>query len=232
MEKIELQVKTREISGKKVRFLRRQNITPVHLLGHGIDSLTLQCDTPQLQRVLSQAGKTRLVSLKLDESKKPRNVVVREIQKDAVTGRLLHVDFYQVRMEEKIKVEVPIVLVGEAPALKVKDNTLVQELTILNIECLPDQIPNSVEVNLSPLTEADQSIQVKSIALGAGITILNDPEQTIARVSKRVIEAAPPPKEAVVEEAAAAAEAAAPAEGGAKEGKEKEGGAAAKAKEA
>ncbi len=232
MGKIELQVKTREISGKKVRFLRRQNITPVHLLGHGIDSLTLQCDTPQLQHVLSQAGKTRLVSLKLDESKKPRNVVVREVQKDAITGRLLHVDFYQVRMEEKIKVEVPIVLVGEAPALKVKDNTLVQELTILDIECLPDQIPNSVEVDLSPLTEADQSIQVKSIALGVGITILNDPEQAIARVSKRVIEAAPPPKEAAVEEAAAAAEAAAPAEGEAKEGKEKEGGPASKAKAA
>jgi len=230
MEKIELQVKTREISGKKVRFLRRQNITPVHLLGHGIDSLTLQCDTPQLQHVLSQAGKTRLVSLKLDDSKKPRNVVVREVQKDAVTGKLLHVDFYQVRMEEKIKVEVPIVLVGEAPALKDKDNTLVQELTILNIECLPDQIPNSVEIDVSPLTEADQSIQVKSIALGAGITILNDPEQAIARVSKRVIEAAPPPKEAVVEEAAA--EAAAPPEGEAKEGKEKEGGSASKTKEA
>jgi len=232
MGKIELQVKTREILGKKVRFLRRQNITPVHLLGHGIDSLTLQCDTPQLQRVLSQAGKTRLVSLKLDDTKKPRNVVVREVQKDPITGRLFHVDFYQVRMEEKIKVEIPIVLVGEAPALKEKDNTLVQELNILDIECLPDQIPNSVEIDLSPLTEADQTIQVKSIVLGAGITILNDPEQAIVRVSKRVIEAAPPPKEAVVEEGAVAPEAAAPPEAGTKEGKEKEGSSASGAKAA
>ena len=218
MEQIELQVKTREVLGKKVRFLRRQGITPVHLLGRGIESLTLQCDTTQLQHVLSQAGKTRLVSLKPDKSK-PRNVVVREVQKDPLTDRLLHVDFYQVRMEEKIKVEVPIVLVGEAPALREKDTSLVQELTRLDIECLPDQISRSIEIDLSPLTEADQSIQVKNIALGAGITILNNPEQTIVRISKRILEAAPPPKEVAVEEKAEVPEEAPPPEGAPKESK-------------
>jgi len=214
MEQIELLTTTRDILGKKVRFLRRQGITPVHLFGHDVESLALQCDTGQLQHALAQAGKTRLINLRLDKAKKPRNVVVRKVQKDARTGELLHVDFYQVRMAEKIRVEVPIVLVGEAPALRFKETVLAQELNSLAIECLPDEIPPSVELDLSSLTEGEQAIQVKDIVLDEGITILNDLEQIVAKVSARPVErveeevaeeveapeAAPPPEEKPKEE--------------------------------
>jgi len=188
MEHIELRVNTREVQGKKVRFLRRQGITPIHLFGHGIESAALQCDTGQLQRILAQAGKTRLIGLKLDKARKPRNVVVREIQRDPQTGELLHVDFYQVRMAEKIKVEVPIVLVGEAPALKDKGNMLMQELSRLTIECLPDEIPPTIELDLGHLTEAEQAIQVKDITLDEGITVFDDPEYVVARISALPVE--------------------------------------------
>ena len=214
MEQIELLTTTRDILGKKVRFLRRQGITPVHLFGHDVESLALQCDTGQLQHALAQAGKTRLINLRLDKAKKPRNVVVRKVQKDARTGELLHVDFYQVRMAEKIRVEVPIVLVGEAPALRFKETVLAQELNSLAIECLPDEIPPSVELDLSSLTEGEQAIQVKDIVLDEGITILTDLEQIVAKVSARPVErveeevaekveapeAAPPPEEKPKEE--------------------------------
>ncbi|MCJ7669329.1 MAG: 50S ribosomal protein L25, partial [Dehalococcoidia bacterium] len=82
MDKIELKVTNREILGKKVKHLRRQGITPVHLFGHGIESLALQCDTGELERVLGQAGQTRLISLKLAKEKKPRTAVVREFDRD------------------------------------------------------------------------------------------------------------------------------------------------------
>ncbi len=209
MDQIELRANTREVLGKKVRFLRRQGITPVHLFGHGIESAALQCDTGQLQRVLAQAGKTRLIGLRLDKAKKSRNVVVREIQRDSQTGELLHVDFYQVRMAEKIKVEVPIVLVGEAPALKSKGNMLMQELSKLAIECLPDEIPPKIELDLSPLTEAEQAIQVKDIALGKGITVLDDPESIVVKVGALTVERVEEVvKEVVVEEVIEAAKAA------------------------
>ena len=197
MGQIELQATNREILGKKVRFLRRQGITPVHLFGHDVESAALQCDAAQLQRVLAQAGKTRLINLKLDKAKGPRNVVVREIHRDPLTGELLHVDFYQVRMAEKIKVEVPIVLIGEALALKSKENMLLQELNILTIECLPDQIPASVELDLSSLTEAGQAIQVKDIMMGEGIAVLNDPEHVVVKISLRPLKKI---EEAVVKE--------------------------------
>jgi large subunit ribosomal protein L25 len=199
MEKIELQASPREVMGKKVRFLRRQGIVPLHIFGHGIASLALQCDIAQVQEVLSQAGKTKIINVKLEKSKTPRNVVVREIQRNPMTGGLLHVDLYQVNMTEKIHVEVPIHLVGEAPALKHRENMLEQELHSLNIECLPDKIPASIELDISSLAEAEQSIQVGDITLDEGVAVLNDPEHAVVKISSRPAER--------VEEAAEAEEA-------------------------
>ena len=212
MEQIELKVNNREVLGKKVRFLRRQGITPVHLFGHGIESIALQCDTTQLRQVLAQAGKTRLVNLKTDNEKRPRHVVVREIQTEPRTGALIHVDFYQVKMAEKMRVEVPIVLVGEAPALKLKENMLSHELTTLSVECLPGNIPDSAELDLSSLTEAEQSLRVKDIELDREIAVLNDPDLMVVRISVRRIEkeeeVVEVEAEAVAEEVAEAPEAA------------------------
>jgi len=188
MDKIELTVTNREILGKKVKHLRRQGITPVHLFGHGIKSLALQCETGELERVLGQAGHTGLVSLKVDHEKKSRSVVVREFDRDWRKGQLLHVDFYQVRMGEKIKVDVPIALIGEAPALESKAHMLEHELETLNVECLPAKIPSSIEVDISSLSEPDQTIRVKDITVDKDITILNDPDLVVVKISYRHVE--------------------------------------------
>lgn len=219
MEQIELQTATRKILGKKVKFLRRQGVIPVHLFGHGVESLSLQSEAAQLQRVLAEAGKTKIVSLKLDKDKKPRNVMIRETQRDTLTGELLHVDFYQVRMTEKIQVDIPILLVGEAPALKSKDNMMAQELYNLTIESLPDKIPPSVELDVSSLAEAEQSIHVRDITLAEGITIINDPEHMVVKITSRPIETMEEAaeEEVIGEEAAEAPEEAPPVKGESKE---------------
>ena len=188
MEQVELRATGRKLLGKKVRFLRRQGITPVHLFGHDTEPLALQCDTTQLEHVLTHSGKTRLIGLKLDRAKKLRSVVVREVQKHPLSGEIIHVDFYQVSMTEKIKVDVPITLIGEAPALRLKGTMLVRELSRLNVECLPDSIPANVQVDISSLAEEDQSIHVKDISLDEGITVLDDPEHVIVRVALLAIE--------------------------------------------
>ena len=196
MKQIELRATSREILGKKVRFLRRQGIIPLHLFGHSVESIALQCDEAQLKRVLAQAGKTRLISLKLDKGKKPRNVVVREIQRDMRTDGLLHVDLYQIKMTEKIRVEVRIVAVGESPALKSKENMLQQELNSLTVECLPNEIPANVKVDLSSLTERNQAIRVENVILGKEVAILDDPGLVVVKIGSR-------PKEKVEEVVAA-----------------------------
>ena len=210
MDEIALEVTNREILGKKVRFLRRQGVTPVHLFGHGIESMSLQCDTATLRQALAEAGRTRLISLKITSEKEPRNVVVREVQTEPRTGESLHVDFYQVKMTEQVRVEVPIVLVGESPALKFKENMLVQELNTLTVECLPAKIPSKVEVDVTPLAEPEQSVRVKDIELDKEITILHEPEAVLAKISVQLEEEIEEPVVAEEAEEAAEAEAEAP----------------------
>jgi large subunit ribosomal protein L25 len=188
MDRIELTVTNREILGKKVKHLRRQGITPVHLFGHGIKSLALQCETGELERVLGQAGHTGLISLKVDHEKRSRSVVIREFDRDWRKGQLLHVDLYQVRMGEKIKLDVPIILVGEAPALQIKAHMLEHELETLTVECLPSKIPASIEVNISSLSERDQAIRVKDVIVDEDITVLNDPDLVVVKISYRHVE--------------------------------------------
>jgi large subunit ribosomal protein L25 len=181
----------------------------VHLFGHGIESQALQCDTARLQQVLAEAGKTKLINFKIDGEKKARSVIVREVEIELPRRGLVHVDFYQVRKAEEMKVEVPVVLVGEAPALKVRENTLLQELDTLSVECLPANIPASVELDISSLTEADEVLRVKDIELEKGVTVLNDPEVVVAKISALRVEEV---VEEVVEEAVEAPEAAPPPE--------------------
>jgi len=213
VDDLKLQAYHRDVQGKKTRFLRRQGITPTHLYGHDLESLTLQCDTEQLQHLIALAGQTRLISLEVD-GKQPRSVFIREIQRDEITRQLLHVDFYQVKKGEKIAVDVPIVLSGEAPAMKEKGRMLVHGITRLSIECLPDSVPPQIEVDLSPLEEVEQAIHVKDIVFSPDITVHADPDQLVVKISEAIIKE----EEVVVaaeveEEVEVEAEAEAPAEG-------------------
>ena len=212
MEGLTLQATKRDLLGKKTRFLRRQGRTPTHLFGHGLESLALQCDTAKLQQIIAQAGKTRLISLEIEEDKQPRSVFIREIQRNACTRALLHVDFYQVRKREKIRADIPIVLFGEAPALKEKGRSLTQGVTSLSIECLPDKLPPQIEVDLSPLEEKEQAIYVRDITLSPDITLFTDPDQMVVKVGEVHVEKVEEVVEEVVEEAVAEVEAEAPTE--------------------
>ncbi|KPK23195.1 MAG: hypothetical protein AMJ70_04105 [Dehalococcoidia bacterium SG8_51_3] len=216
MEDLKLKATHRAVLGKKARFLRRQGITPTHLYGHNVKSAALQCDTSELQDLLVHAGKTRLVSLDVD-GERAKSVFIREVQRDAVTRELLHVDFYQVKRTEKIAVDVPIVLIGEAPALKFKGRMLVHGINSLNVECLPTNVPPQIDVDITQLEEVEQAINVKDIVLNPEITVHADPEQLVVKISevmvKEVEEVPEVAEEAVAEEETEArAEAEAPAE--------------------
>jgi large subunit ribosomal protein L25 len=218
MTVLKIKANQRDVVGKKTRFLRREGTTPTHLFGHGIKSLPLQCDTATLQGIIAQAGMTRLIALDVEGDKHPRSVFIREIQREPCSGELLHVDFYQVKRTEKIRVDVPIILIGEAPAMKEKGRTLTHSLTSLSVESLPDKLPPQIEVDLSPLAEVEDAIFVRDITLSPDVTIETDPDQMIVRVSEaRVVEeevvAEEVPAEELAEEVGAEAEEAGEAEG-------------------
>jgi large subunit ribosomal protein L25 len=203
MESLSLKVTTREVLGKQTRFLRRQGVIPAHLFGHDLESLTLQCNTTELQPVIARAGTTTLINLTVNKEKKPRKVLIREIQRDTFGRTILHVDFYQVNESEKIRASVPIVFKGDSPALKAKGRFLIHPLTILEIECLPDKLPHEIAVDLSGLAEVDQRIHVRDVNLGEGIIVMSDPDQLVVKVGEEA-------KATAEETAAEAAKEAAP----------------------
>lgn len=114
--------------------------------------------------------------------------MVREVQIDSIKDEVLHVDFYQVQLTENIKVDVPIVLVGDSAAAKAKGNTLVQELNELTIECLPANIPSTIEVDVTPIETVDVMLRVKDVQVPKEVTILNDPEVVVARIAIEQVE--------------------------------------------
>jgi large subunit ribosomal protein L25 len=217
MATFELKATKRHIEGKKVQVLRRQGVTPAHLFGPGVESLAIQCDTPELRNILVDAGHTQLVKLKLGHEHNPRTVMIREVQIDNFKGGVLHVDFYQVNLAEVIRVNVPITLTGESAAAKMKGNSLVQELNELTVQCLPANIPSVVEVDVTPLVTADQLVRVKDLPAIKDVTIVNDPGVVVARIAVEVVEVIEKPKAEEAEAGAAVAEEGAVAEGEKKE---------------
>jgi large subunit ribosomal protein L25 len=204
MERIEIEAEKRDVIGRKVRALRRTGVTPANLYGHGIESVPLQVESKKLELMLAHMSMTDLIHLRIAGTKALKNVMVREIQKNPTSDDILHVDFYQVKMSEKIKADVPLVFIGEAPALKRKNVSLIHLLDTLHIEALPDHLPHNIEVDISSLEEPDQAIYVKDIQLSNDITLISDPEQMVVRAeeARRAIEV-----EAVEEGAEAAPEA-------------------------
>ena len=153
---------------------------------------------------------TSLLNLEIDGEKRRHKVLIREIQTDPLGKQLLHVDLYQIKMTEKLKADIPIVLTGEAPAMEVKGRAVQQSLDTLGIECLPDKLPHEIEVDIGILNELGDSIYVKDLALGEDITVHNEPDQLIVKISEMAIARVAEEEE---EEEAAVAEEAAPAEG-------------------
>ena len=200
MDVAQLDAQPRQVLGKKVNRLRRQGLTPVHLYGKGTDPLSLQMDTQALQRVLVQVGRTSPVTVRVNGT--DHFAFVRELQRHPVTGQLLHVDFLQVPLTERLRSAVPIHLLGEAPAVRMQGGSLLQTLHQLEVESLPAEVPSSVELDVSPLDDFEKAIHVSDIDLGPSVTVLTDPETVVARVQ-------PPRAEEKVEKVAAPEEGAA-----------------------
>jgi len=208
MANSELRVAPRTVLGKKVKALRRSGVTPANVYGHKIDSLALQAPTVELTHVLRGLGRNALIDLRVEGEAKPRTVVVRGLDRDPVTGRLLHVDFFEVSMTERMKAEVPVVLTGTSPAVSDFQGVLLQMIETISVEALPGDIPPEFQADVSVLAELESSLHVRDLHIDeTKIHVLTDPDVVVARVAA--------PRLAAAEEEEAAAAAAAAAEEGA-----------------
>jgi large subunit ribosomal protein L25 len=209
LDRIQLKAEPRTVLGKKVRALRQQGVVPANVYGHA-DSEAVQVPVKESEHVLARAGKTQLISLELDGSD-ATTVLVKDFQRHPIKGSLLHIDFYRVAMTERMRVDVPLQFVGEAPAVKTHNATLLTAASTVSVESLPADFPETIEVDVSGLSELDSAVYVRDLRTPSGVLILTDPDELLVKVL-------PPRVEVEVEEEAAAegeptAEAAASEEG-------------------
>ena len=211
-EALTLQLEPRSVVGKKVRSLRRQGITPAHLYGMGVEPLNLQGEATVVQRLVARAGRNIPVSVSITGEQRSHLAFIREVQRHPLTEAVLHVDFYQVPMTEVTQAEVPVYLVGEAPAIRVQSGVLFQALHAVLVECLPLDVPQFVEMDISGLDDFEKSLHASDISLGDKVTVLTDPDEVIARVNppRVVVEEEVPVEAAEGEEEEAVAEEEAP----------------------
>lgn len=179
MSNTELRAEPRSVVGKKVRFLRRQGLVPANVYGQS-SSTPVQVPAKDLELTIRRAGRTQLIDLAVGSEK--TTVLLKEWQRHPFKGDLLHVDFFRVAMTQTMRLDVPLRLVGEAPAVKLTGGTPFQSQSTVSVECLPANIPEAVEVDVSGLTENDASIFVRDLTAPAGVTILTDGDELIVRI--------------------------------------------------
>ncbi len=182
----------------------REGKLPAIVYGHNTEATPITLDRLEFQKVFLKSGRTHLVDLVLDGDRTEK-VLVREIQTHPRRLGPIHVDFYQVNLEEKIQVEVPVHLTGESAPVKRGDADILQPLHTIRVECLPSDIPASFEVDITPLEEIEMELRVSDIQVPKNVTLLEDPDELVVKIVHK--------RELKVEEEIPAAEAAVPAEG-------------------
>ncbi|NCN53072.1 50S ribosomal protein L25 [Candidatus Wolfebacteria bacterium] len=183
---MELQVQKREILGRKVGALRKEGFIPAELYGKGVDNLHLSVLSKEFKKVLKEAGETSIVDVVINGEKHPS--LIQGVTYHPLTDEIESVDFHEVRMDEKITVDVPLEFVGVSPAIKEKGGVLVKVLHELEVEALPGNIPHELKVDLSKLEDINQSIYVKDLDVTEGVDILADPDTVLVSVNEKVSE--------------------------------------------
>jgi len=179
---VELTAERRTLVGKQVKQLRRQGWLPAVMYGHGFAPVPLQFEAKNLMRALAQISGSQLVSIRIEGQSQPEMALVRDIQRDPITGMLLHVDFYRVSLTERIRAEIPLTLVKKSPVVERNAGILLHGISSIEVECLPGDLVDTIEVDLSTLVEVDQEIAVRDLSVPAGIEVLTDPDEMVVRV--------------------------------------------------
>jgi large subunit ribosomal protein L25 len=170
---LELKAEKREDIGKKLKSLRKQGIIPAVVYGSGHKPISVQVDYKEFEKVFVQAGESTIIKLKIKSQKlkldETKNVLIHDIARDPVSDKFIHVDFYQVRMDQAIKAEVPLIFEGAAPAVKTLEGVLVKSITEIEVEALPQDLPHEIKVDISILDSFDKHIRVKDLILPQGV---------------------------------------------------------------
>jgi len=184
MTKITLSLEPRIVLGKKVKTLRKQGIIPANIFGNKIKSTPVQVKSTIFRPIYSQAGETQIVYVQVEGEKTDRPVLLTNISYDPMTGDFLHVDLHQVNLKEKVTANVPVEIIGESPAIKDLQATLITSLDEIEVEALPTDLPDHFAVDISLLKSIGDSIKVSDLNIDrTKIEVKVDPETIVVTVA-------------------------------------------------
>jgi len=208
MKKHTIQGTLRTIIGRKAKNVRTDGFILGTIYGKNTENITIQVPTDVFTHTFKETGETGLIELVVEGKNHP--VLVKQVQFHPVTAQVLNVEFLEVNLKEKIKANVPVILTGESPAVKEGTGTVLHLINEIEVEALPADLPEHIEIDVTPLVAVDDQIMVKDLSVSADVTVLTDPEIIVVKIGQLT---APEP-EPVVEVAPVEGEATpAPVEG-------------------
>ncbi|MDD4785180.1 MAG: 50S ribosomal protein L25 [Candidatus Shapirobacteria bacterium] len=180
-EKHQIKAEVRTVLGRKVKHLRKEGLTPASIYGHKFEPMSIQFKTIELEKLFNEVGESGLTEILIGEEKLP--ILFRNPQYSAVLGDILHIDCYKVNLKEKITASVPIEFIGESQAVK-DGNVLIEVTTEVEVEALPTDLPESIEIDISVLNTIDDMITVGDIKLDEKVEMVTVPEQVIVKIEE------------------------------------------------
>ena len=183
---LKLTAKLRQETGRQNKVIREQKLIPAVLYGHKVKNLSLSVESQNFEKVYKQAGESTLIKINIkndqDDKEKERIVLIYDVKRDAVSDEIIHVDFYQVKMDKEISVEVPLVFVNKSDAVETDKGVLIKNIQVVEIEALPQDLPSEIEVDISTLKTFDDNIYIKDLKIPEKSKIKNNPEDSVASV--------------------------------------------------
>lgn len=177
-------VTPRPVLGKRSKRLRREGVLPGNIYGRGLDSVAVQLPRREAETLLSEHGLNSLIELAVEGESGERPVIVRQVQRHPLSREVLHLDFYQVDLARTIQANVPVTLVGEAPAVQTYQGVLITGLDHVLVEALPAEMPSHFELSVDSLKELESQVTVADLAVEAGVRIMSEPEIMLARIAR------------------------------------------------
>ena len=185
---LELKTKIRPETGRKNRQIRKTGLIPAVLYGKKVDNLLLSVKEGDFEKIYQAAGENTLIKLKIggDKDKTDRNgervVLIQDIARDSVSDKIIHIDFNQVKLDETIVVEIPLVFIGESKAVVRENGVLVKNISSLEVEALPQNLPHEIQVDISVLKTFNENVRIKDVKVPEGTQVKGNPEDVIATV--------------------------------------------------
>lgn len=204
----ELTVSLREVTGKATKQLRRAGVIPANIFGRGEPSQTVQVAQAAFEVLRRSHSATGVIALKVANEKRAQTALIRHVQREPRSGKILHIDFFRVSLRDRISAKIPLNLTGVAPGVKVEGGVLLHLIDALEVECTAGDIVESIEVDISSLEHIDDILHAKDVPLPPNYTLITDPEEAVVKITppriekaEVVAEAPAPPAEAPSESA-------------------------------